>query len=75
MENNPIVSKCIAQVPIMGIKLVLLKKIHREIEPSKWTKLKKGIIASEYPVSIYNYFNKLGISEECFTVLRVFGGT
>lgn len=75
MENYPKIWKELAKEPIPAIRLVVLKKRDRKVDPFSWTKHAKGKVVSEYPISMINYLTELGIDEENFTLFRVSGGT
>jgi hypothetical protein len=42
MDNYPKIWKELTQAPISGIKLVILKKKDKEVNPFSWTKQSKG---------------------------------
>ncbi len=62
-------------MPTPGIYLALLGRKNEEIDPKSWSVKKKGIIVCEYPFSVNKYFRSLGLEENCYTLIRVSGGT
>lgn len=75
MENYPKIWKELAKEPIPAVRLVVLKKRDHVVDPSSWTKHRKGKVVSEYPLSMIEFLSELGVGEETYTLFRVSGGT
>ena len=61
--------------PIDVIKLCVIKKKNRKVDPLSWTKDNKGKVISEYPLSMINYLDGLGIDETVYNLYRVNGSS
>lgn len=76
MENTPKVWVEHFKEPISEIKLVLLERMgENSVNPYYWTPYSKGRIASEYPRSVANYFEEIGVDESCYSIIQVSGST
>lgn len=76
MDNTPRIWVEHFKEPISEIKLVLLeRKGEKSIDPYSWAPTNKGRIASEYPRSVANYFEEIGVDESCYSIIQVSGGT
>jgi hypothetical protein len=75
MDNYPKIWKELTKEPISVIKLVLLKKKHKEVNPFAWTRQSKGRVVAEYPASMVSYLHGLGVCESHYSLINVSGGT
>ena len=75
MENYPRIWKEIVRGPVSVIKLCVIKKVHKQVDPFAWTKFNKGKVVSEYPLSMINYLQDLGIDETVYSLFKVSGSS
>ena len=61
--------------PIPVIKLCVIKKKNKNVDPLSWTKYNKGKIASEYPISMISYLHSLGVNEDTYSIYKVSGSS
>jgi phosphoribosylformimino-5-aminoimidazole carboxamide ribonucleotide (ProFAR) isomerase/phosphoribosyl-ATP pyrophosphohydrolase/broad-specificity NMP kinase len=74
MDNHPKVCNLIIDMPDNTLSLALIKRKGDVIDQTKWTE-KKVSIACEHVKTVYEYFMKNNIPEDCFTLDRIVGSS
>lgn len=75
IDNFPPTSTLLYAIPDPDIKLALISRIGAKIDVQQWSKEKPARIIVEHPIMVKDYLNKLGISEEVYSLQHVSGSS
>lgn len=75
LDNLPTVFNIKIEDIENNISLCLIKRCDTLVDPSKWTPLNKGKIATEHTTSVTKYFTNLGINSDCYSLHKFLGSS
>lgn len=75
LDNLPTVFNKLIEVSENDISLCLIKNKLKVVNPLLWTPLNKGKVACEHMSSVTQYFTKMGISPNCYSLHKFSGSS